>query len=33
MARELDIRNPSLHNRLFEAAVEAAVVAAAEKAD
>ena len=33
MVRELDMRIPSLHNRLFEAAVEAAVVAATEKAD
>ena len=33
MVRELDMRKPSLNNRLFEAAVEAAVVAATEKAD
>ena len=33
MVRELDMRNTSLNNRLFEAPVEAAVVAATEKDD
>ena len=33
MVRELEMRNTALQSRLLEAAVEAAVVAAAEKAD